>query len=331
MDMPYELKAAAEELVEGINPSRLRKIAQELSDRYRNSSASGKTLLSEELEASVYSLVRMPATYGAVSASLKYALEFYDGPVCNTLLDVGAGSGSGSWAVNYFDDSSRVNINKITCLEREAAMRTIGSKLMKSGDSVLSNAEWRSFDLTSNSATSDMISADIVLESYVLNELSPSDRHKALDNLWAHTNNMLLLVEPGSKIGFGVLKDAREYLLAEGASLIAPCPHTGECRLDSDDWCHFTCRVQRSKIHKLLKDGDVPYEDEKFSFMCFAKSDSQVRRATSRILRHPQISKGQIGLTLCGSEKNEEVVIRKRDGEAFKVARKASQGDSFDY
>lgn len=331
MDMPYELKTAAEELVEGINPAKLRKIASDLSNRYRNSEASGKTLLSEEIEAAVYSLVRMPATYGAVSASLKYSLEFYDGPVCKTLLDVGAGSGSGSWAVNSMSGSSGINLDSITCLEREAAMRTIGSKLMSSGDSVLKNAIWQNFDLTSDKSLAEMPSADLVIESYVLNELSTSDRHKALDNLWTHANNMLLLVEPGSKPGFAVLKDAREYLINSGATLIAPCPHVNPCRLKENDWCHFTCRVQRSKIHKILKDGDVPYEDEKFSFMCFVKGQTEIRRASSRILRHPQISKGQIGLTLCSKDVNQEITVRKRDGEAFKAARKASQGDSFDY
>lgn len=334
MDMPIELKNAAEDLISGINPQKLRKIAADLSDRYRVSDGSNKKLLTEDIEAMVYSLVRMPATYGAAASAFKYSLEFYDGEPLTSHLDVGAGSGAVAWAVNSFNDGSKVKINNVTCLEREGAMRKIGMELMKSGEDVLQNTKWISADLTSNDSLAKIDNFDLVTESYVLNELPANDRHKVLDNLWDKTGKMLLLVEPGSKIGYSVLKDIRSYMLGKGADLIAPCPNIGECQLDDNDWCHFTCRVQRSRIHKLLKDGDVPYEDEKFIYMCFVKpypDNRETRRCSGRILRHPMISKGQIGLELCLKDEIKSVNVRKRDGEAFKVARKAGQGDSFEF
>ena len=71
MDLPIELKSASEKLVVGYKQAQLKKIAQDLSDRYRNESGVGKVLLSKDIEAAVYALVRMPATYGAVSDALK--------------------------------------------------------------------------------------------------------------------------------------------------------------------------------------------------------------------------------------------------------------------
>ena len=41
--------------------------------------------------------------------------------------------------------------------------------------------------------------------------------------------------------------------------------------MEPDDWCHFTCRVARSRLHKLLKGGEAPYEDEKFAFLAVAR------------------------------------------------------------
>ena len=68
-----------------------------------------------------------------------------------------------------------------------------------------------------------------------------------------------------------------------------------------DDWCHFTCRVPRSQLHKLLKQGDAPYEDEKFAYLALAKSETN--KPEARILRHPKIAKGRITLELCGRGK----------------------------
>lgn len=337
MDLPQELKIAAETLIEGYKPQQLKRTAQELSERYRNESGSGKKLLTEDLEASVYSLVRMPATYGAVASAINYAMEYYSGEPPRTLLDVGAGTGAASWAI-----CNNLNLEHITCLERETAMRKVGARLMQEGDSVLQNADWISADLTAfapegtksenNSKNETLPNADLVVASYVLNEMGETERRKVLLNLWKAANKLLLIVEPGSMKGAQVIADIRKQLLAEGAHIVAPCPHEGECRLAVNDWCHFSCRVQRSKLHKELKEGDVPYEDEKFSFIAFVRDKADCPNVTkARIIRHPYIEKGLVKLELCSVNQNSEVTIRKRDGEAFKYARKAKHGDSFDF
>ena len=208
MDLPIALKTASEKLVVGYKQAQLKKIAQDLSDRYRNESGAGKVLLSKDIEAAVYALVRMPATYGAVSDALSYSLEYFNGEI-KTLLDVGAGSGAATWAAQ-----AQLPLERITCIEREGAMRRVGEALMKEGEPVLSSARWISSDLTSSKITT---SADIVISSYVMNEMAKKDRQFVLDNLWAATNEMLLIVEPGTPAGFSVLKDTRDYLLSKGA------------------------------------------------------------------------------------------------------------------
>lgn len=319
MDLPMDLKTATEKLVVGYKQAQLKKIAQELSERYRNESGAGKVLLSKDIEAAVYAIVRMPATYGAVSDALTYALEYFDGDM-KSLLDVGAGSAAASWAV-----SEQISLENITCIEREGAMRRVGEALMKEGGSALASAKWISADLTSLKMKTK---ADLVVSSYVLNEMTKKDREYVVDCIWQATEKMLLIVEPGTPAGYRNLRDVREYLLQKGAHVAAPCPHEGPCRIDENDWCHFTCRIQRSKFHKILKDADVPYEDEKYTYVAFVRNECSHCKA--RILRHPYIDKGRVDLEVCTAQDNRRIAVKKKDGNLFKTARKAKHGDSID-
>lgn len=318
MEFPMELKIAVENMMAGNQQEQLKKTAQNISTRYRNESGTGKKLVTTDLEALVYSLVRMPATFGAVSEAVQQACASAQTEI-RTVMDVGAGTGAASWAVDAV-----LSPEEFTCVEREPAMRRMGQTLMEEGSEALRNAQWVTADLTAGELPRH---ADLVVSSYVLNEMSDAGREKVAQKLWEAADRMLLIIEPGTPVGFAGLQSIREQLLRQGAHLAAPCPHEGKCRLSGDDWCHFAVRVQRSKAHKLLKDGDVPYEDEKYCYMAFVKEPAPVHPA--RILRHPYVEKGQIALELCTPEENCRTVLKKKDGERFKKAKKAKWGDSF--
>ena len=93
-----------------------------------------------------------------------------------------------------------------------------------------------------------------------------------------------------------------------------------------EDWCHFTVRVQRTKLHKQLKGGDAPYEDEKFCFLALTKEPPKAACA-ARVLRHPQIGPGRIVLTLCENGGVQNRVVTKKDP-LWKRARKIGAGDA---
>lgn len=323
MELPIELKIAIEKRLENANIKQLQKDAENISLRYRTESGKGKRLLTEELEALSYSAVRMPATFGAVCTAIKNMLEIYtsviDGTGIETLLDVGAGTGAGTWAASRFLD-----FEKVTCLEREDVMLNLGKSLMQeSDDEEMKKVVWKKFDLLTDNIEEK---ADLVICSYVLNELSDEDRIKALDKLWKATNKFLLIIEPGTPVGFNQLKEIRAKLIENGASVIAPCTHSCKCCMPENDWCHTTCRVSRSKIHKLLKNGDVPYEDEKFSYIAVSKSSFKINDM-SRVLRHPIIEPGKITLEVCSEEGIKQIVVTKKDKNLFKKARKLKCGD----
>ena len=193
MELPGYLKLASEKLVEGFNIGDMSNNAKELSRRYMQDSGSGKSLLNKDEEAAVYSLMRMPATFSAVSFVLDKVCEVSDF-IPRTLLDAGAGTGGGSFAANeYF------LLDKITCLEREPAMENIGKKLMlASDDDVLRNATYIRKDLVDEALkTKDSESefcSDLVIASYVLNEMSAENRMEVVRYLWKSTNKMLVII-----------------------------------------------------------------------------------------------------------------------------------------
>ena len=91
------------------------------------------------------------------------------------------------------------------------------------------------------------------------------------------------------------------------------------------DWCHFAVRVQRTKLHKQLKGGDAPYEDEKFCYLALMKTPP-AEPCAARVLRHPLIAPGKITLTLCEAGEKKIRTVTKKDP-LWKRARKIGAGD----
>ena len=312
-----ELKTAIERLTLGENHAELTNNSQKISDLYRSGSGCGKRLLTGEKEALAYSVARMPATLGAVSAALRAALEFAN---CNpaSLLDVGAGTGASAWAADALLD-----LESIACLERENVMLQTGMELMKES-ALAGKTKWMQHDLTIGKLS---MAGDIVTASYVLNELRREDRLRMLEELWSAARMLLLIVEPGTPEGCRQMLENRDALIRLGAHIAAPCPHSGACMM-GESWCHFKCRVPRSRLHKQLKGGDAPYEDEKFTYIAVTRE--KCRPAEARIIRHPYFDKGRVTLEVCTHNGISKTVITKKDGELFKKARKAKCGDAIE-
>lgn len=329
MELPNYLKNASEKLTEGMNINAMSQSARELSRRYMEESGQGKSLLNRDEEAAVYSLMRMPATFSAVSFALEKVCEMSDF-VPRSLLDAGAGTGGATFAANEF-----FALDSITCLEREPAMENIGKKLFSFGeDKAIREARYIRADLveeaTKANDNSKKYVSDLVISSYVLNEMSMEDRMKVVKWLWDNAEKMLVIIEPGTPVGFANIRRIRDFLMEQGAYVCAPCPHMENCPVTGDDWCHFTVRVQRGKIHKMLKNADVPYEDEKFSYIAFSREPLKMDKC-GRIMRHPITLKGRVELSICTSDGIYTKTVTKKDNEAYKCAKKVDCGDIYPF
>lgn len=317
IDLFNRMNDAVSAILSDADAAKLAKDAKVISENYRLRTGSGARLLTKESEALAYAASRMPATAAAAFAAISRAIAAADA-IPLTLLDCGAGTGAASWAADAL-----IDLEEITCLEREDAMRTVGSRLMGEASGVLAKAQWASWDLTDKAP---LPRAGLVVEGYMLGELAENMRLPAARRLWDAAQEMLILIEPGTPQGFANLLAVREYLCSLGAFVAAPCPAgTGKCPMEHGDWCHFAVRVQRTKLHKILKGGEAPYEDEKFAYMVFTR-EAPKNACAARVLRHPQIEPGRITLTLCENGKKNLRLITKKDP-LWKRARKISAGD----
>ena len=171
MELPLQLKWAVEHHIQGMDQAKLKRDLKALSVRYRTGGGRGRRLLTEDAEAASYAIARMPATYGAVAAALKHALErTADRPA--TLLDCGAGTGAASWAA-----CELLDLRAVTCLEREPAMIRLGRSLAAEASPPLRDAVWLRRDLAKDEIPER---AELVIASYVLNEMSEAEREAAI-------------------------------------------------------------------------------------------------------------------------------------------------------
>jgi ribosomal protein RSM22 (predicted rRNA methylase) len=88
--------------------------------------------------------------------------------------------------------------------------------------------------------------------------------------------------------------------IASGAHVAAPCPHDGKCPLHAPDWCHFTQRLPRSRAHKQIKEVELPFEDEKFSYLALTRAAVSLHPA--RVLAQPVATKIEVTARLCSAE-----------------------------
>src|SRR5258707_11992401 len=126
-DLPAELKAALDGKLRGFSRSDAAGRAASISKTYRDGGGSGA--IRSEADALAYALARMPATYAAVTASLNALVEIRPDFAPETLLDIGAGPGTATWAAA----ETFSPLADFTAIDANPALRTLALDL--GGDS----------------------------------------------------------------------------------------------------------------------------------------------------------------------------------------------------
>lgn len=318
MELPIPLRQAVDRILEKVPLPELKQAAKTLSDRYRAELRDGRFHMAQEMAVKAYLATRLPATYAAVRASLDALNEARPEFAPKTLLDVGAGPGTVLWATSDLWPE----LEQATLLEASAAVLKVGETL--AADAIAARTVWQAGDVTIDLA--DLRPADLVTCAYVLDEIAPASLPKMVDRLWQLTTDTLLIVEPGTPAGWQRVLAVRRQLIEAGAHVLAPCPHEVPCPLIAPDWCHFSRRVARSRLHRLSKDAEVPWEDEKFIYVAASRQPAASRQA--RVLAPPKSGSGKVLLKLCQEDGTAaQRLFTKRDGADFKLARRLDWGD----
>jgi ribosomal protein RSM22 (predicted rRNA methylase) len=313
--MSARLRAALEDAIP--LSAGLRREVAALSERYRGGKA---VVLSSRAAAQAYAAWRMPATVAAAGAALRAAATAAPAFRPRSMLDAGCGPGSAAWAAR----AVWPDLEQVTGIDRSDAVLELASALgSRSGEAVLARARWLSGSLQAFTAPS----ADVVSAAYLLGELSDEERTGFVHRLWDLATGMLVLVEPGTPAGFARIRAARAELVGAGATIAAPCPHDAACPMAGEDWCRFAVRLARSRLHRQAKRAQLPYEDEPFSYVAATRLPTD---RGARVIARPAAGKGAIGLHLCTVRGLEDRRVSRRDGAAYRAARRASWGSALD-
>jgi ribosomal protein RSM22 (predicted rRNA methylase) len=262
----------------------------------------------------------MPATYAALAAVLDEVRQRQPAWQPHSMLDAGAGPGTAMWAASELWPS----IEQVTLLEREDAMIKFGKLLAGHAASpAVQRASWKRVDLAN---AWESTSHDLVITSYVLGEF-PIARYAAFfEQLWSYTSGTLVMIEPGTPVGYSHILQARSQLIAAHASVIAPCPSNEPCPMAGHDWCHFAQRVARTQLHRQAKQASLSYEDEKYSYVACSRTPGLP--ITGRVVRHPQVRPGHIYLELCTPQGLQQTIVTRKDKQAFRQAHDLHWGDA---
>jgi ribosomal protein RSM22 (predicted rRNA methylase) len=314
-DLPAELRSALQAKLQRLSRDEIAARAAQISKTYRDGGNS--RVIASAADALAYALVRMPATYAAITASLNALCEVRPDLAPTSLLDVGAGPGTASWAAAETFSS----LQNFTLLDINAALQTLALDLA-SEHTRLGTMTCR----RDPHALDEVDAADLVIASYLIGEVGETERRMLTERLWAKTRDTLLVVEPGTPAGYRRIIALRAQLIAAGAHVAAPCPHDGACPIHAPDWCHFSQRLPRLRAHIQLKGAEVPFEDEKFSYVVLTRTPAV--RGFSRVLAPPVVSKIDVSAKLCTADGLQTAKVPRRDKSAYAKARRWRWGEA---
>ncbi|MFB4424968.1 small ribosomal subunit Rsm22 family protein [Streptomyces sp. QL37] len=315
------LRAALAALLDGLPPTQAAQAVDRLIASYRGTTPTDAPILRDRSDVAAYAAYRMPATFEAVRSCLAALREAAPDWAPATHTDFGGGTGAASWAVAGAWDGPRT-----TVLDWSEPALALGRELAAaSGVPGLRDAAWERARI---GTALEPDPTDLATVSYVLKELTPADRAALVDAV-AGAAQAVVIVEPGTPDGYDRIIEARDRLIAAGLSVAAPCPHDDACPIErGTDWCHFSARVSRSSLHRQVKGGSLSHEDEKFSYVVATRFATDPVGA--RVVRRPQIRKGQVLLELCTKDEGlRRATVTKRHGALYRAARDTAWGDAW--
>ncbi|CAI9291068.1 unnamed protein product [Lactuca saligna] len=245
-----------------------------------------------------YVASRMPAVFSACHRVLTEVKRRLPGFSPTRVLDFGAGTGSAFWALREVWPNS---LERVNIVEPSQSMQRAGLSLIKDLKNLPLIQSYGSIQSLSQNISKSERKHDLVIASYVLGEIpSLKDRITIVRQLWDLTQDVLVLMEPGTPHGSNIISQVRSHILwmekrktrklakasnqeskdlmthKVGAHIVAPCPHDGACPLDNTGkYCHFVQRLQRTTSQLAYKQSNgVPlrgFEDEKFCYVVFRR------------------------------------------------------------
>lgn len=292
----------------------LQKAYASLSQRYRQNDPLVPKAITSCHEAEAYAHARSPATQAVLSFLSSWVQDI--SPRITSILDVGAGTGAAPTVWKTLLGHATWHL-----VEPNAPMRQYLEKR-------ISCLFPKGHPFRLYKALHEAEAGDLVLASYVCNEVPQDHLLSFIEMLWAKTRQRMILTLPGTPRDYDLLMKIRDHLLHLGAHLRAPCPQSGPCPLLQGDWCHFSLRIHRSQHHQTLKKATKGFEDEKFCYLVVDREPYDTSPSWDRVIKKPRHRSGHILLDLCTPAGRLEKIIVSRKNTLYAQAKDLQWGDS---
>lgn len=203
MELPKVVQERVDEEIRNIKLSELKKVSEDVSNKYLdNKNGANNSILNTKLQVLAYSIMRMPATYAANVKVLEYVFRKVNKEEIKNIIDIGAGVGTSAWAMLQYIDNPN-----ILCIEKQKDMQELGMHIM-SGIEALKNVYWENLDIINSNIKK---AADLVMCSYVINEIPKEKRIDIVNKIISLSNNLAIIIEPGTPAGFENIKLIKKY------------------------------------------------------------------------------------------------------------------------
>ena len=260
-----------------------------------------------------YAVSRMPATFSVIKTLISNLISqgIINKEKIETIFDFGSGTGSGYFALRDIFEGANIEL-----FERDNNMIDIFKRLTGNSVSV------KTCDVVCEEIKEN---ADLLISSYVFNELKPDSQKKLFEKMCSLSNEYVLIVDAGNEKNHRSFMELKQLAKNFGYSVIAPCM-CDICPIKQPDYCDFFVRVERSSAMRIAKGAFEPYEDERFVYLLLSKT-AKPSTGKERIIKRPSINKGHVQLTVCSTDGIKNKIFAKSDGEIYKLAKKSKIND----
>ncbi|KAK0166783.1 hypothetical protein PV327_004268 [Microctonus hyperodae] len=250
-----------------------------------------------------------------------------------TLLDFGSGIGTVSWVTNEFWHHS---LKERMCIDISKEMNDLAEAIINLADPKFKNTGFYREYLPITSVPK----FDIVVSSMSLLELpNRKTRLDIISSLWRKTEKYLVLVEYGTKGGFQIISEARDFIhqminIQQSRNsnnrgfVFSPCPHDADCpmKMNEDHKCAFETKFFQISFNNTL----IP-RTESYTYVVFKKdADREEKDYWPRIVR-PVIVRSRHSIcrvcTSAGKLQELHFTKAKHDRSLYYCARNSRWGD----
>lgn len=249
-----------------------------------------------------------------------------------SFFDFGSGIGTGTWAINHY---WKKDIFEYFCVDTSSEMHELARLLLCGGRENV-ELRYRAYFQRQFLPASSNVKYNIVLSAYSLFELpDQKSRLETIQKLWNKTEDFLIVVEQGSRAGFHIVNEARDFILnfpktnkKSVGHVFSPCPNDNVCPryLEQDTPCNFLMQYESLPLVKkpqvypdlftyvILRKGERPADDPQWP----------------RLVRPPLVRSGHTICRLCTAQGELKEVIftkSKHDQSTYRCARSSNWGE----